>query len=114
MQRRNPAERHLARNCGRRSRACASRSKCVSRDDARRTRTLLANDGADLDDLLDRDLIDSSLTYARFEREQPELQAVADRSLGPWLSEQVGDIRILGASLPSTRHRRLPPIFRGA
>jgi hypothetical protein len=41
---------------------------------------------SDLDEL--DGLIDSSLTYARFEREQPELQLTAVE-IGPWLEEQV-------------------------
>ena len=51
---------------------------------------------ADLDEL--DNLIDSSLTYARFEREQPELQ-LSPTGFGPWLSEQVEDVRILGGKL---------------
>lgn len=54
---------------------------------------------ADLDEL--DNLIDSSLTYARFEREQPELQ-LSQTALVPWLSEQVEDIRILGGKLDIT------------
>ncbi|MCK6405005.1 MAG: ATP-binding protein [Rhodocyclaceae bacterium] len=51
---------------------------------------------ADLDEL--DNLIDSSLTYARFEREQPELQLAATE-IEPWLAEQVEDVRILAGSL---------------
>jgi signal transduction histidine kinase len=51
---------------------------------------------ADLDEL--DNLIDSSLTYARFEREQPELH-LAETDLEPWLQGQVDDIRILAGKL---------------
>jgi signal transduction histidine kinase len=51
---------------------------------------------ADLDEL--DNLIDSSLTYARFEREQPELQLAATE-LDGWLAEQVEDVRILAGKL---------------
>ena len=51
---------------------------------------------ADLDEL-DR-LIDSSLTYARFEREQPDLHLTPVELL-PWLEEEVESARILGRSL---------------
>jgi signal transduction histidine kinase len=47
---------------------------------------------SDLDEL--DGLIDSSLTYARFEREQPEPQLSAV-DLGPWLEEQVEASRLL-------------------
>lgn len=52
--------------------------------------------GDDLDEL--DNLIDSSLTYARFEREQPELN-LSLVELGPWLEEKVDSIRILSRSL---------------
>ena len=52
--------------------------------------------GDDLDEL--DNLIDSSLTYARFEREQPELN-LSLVELGPWLEEKVESIRILSRSL---------------
>ena len=51
---------------------------------------------ADLDEL--DTLIDSSLTYARFEREQPELH-LTPVELAPWLEEEVESMRILGRSL---------------
>ncbi|WP_300456524.1 ATP-binding protein [Accumulibacter sp.] len=51
---------------------------------------------ADLDEL--DSLIDSSLTYARFEREQPELQLSAVE-FGPWLAQQVAANRLLGRHL---------------
>ena len=54
---------------------------------------------ADLDEL--DNLIDSSLTYARFEREQPELHLVST-DFEVWLTEQVDDIRILAGTLGIT------------
>lgn len=54
---------------------------------------------ADLDEL--DNLIDSSLTYARFEREQPELH-LSTTDFIPWLEEQVDDIRILSGKLALT------------
>jgi len=53
----------------------------------------------DLDEL--DNLIDSSLTYARFEREQPELH-LAGTDFIPWLEEQVEDIRPLAGRLALT------------
>lgn len=53
----------------------------------------------DLDEL--DNLIDSSLTYARFEREQPELH-LATTDFTPWLQEQIDDLRILGGKLELT------------
>ena len=50
----------------------------------------------DLDEL--DNLIDSSLTYSRFEREQPELH-LTPVELAPWLEEEVESMRILGRSL---------------
>ncbi len=52
--------------------------------------------GVDLDEL--DNLIDSSLTYARFEREQPELH-LTPVELAPWLEDAVDSMRILGRSL---------------
>ena len=43
-------------------------------------------------------LIDSSLTYSRFEREQPEPHLTAIE-FAPWLEEEVESMRILGRSL---------------
>lgn len=51
---------------------------------------------ADLDEL--DSLIDSSLTYARFEREHPDLH-LTPVELAPWLEEEVESLRILGRSL---------------
>ena len=51
---------------------------------------------ADLEEL--DNLIDSSLTYARFEREQPELH-LATTDFVPWLQEQVDELRILRGQL---------------
>ena len=53
----------------------------------------------DLDEL--DNLIDSSLTYSRFEREQPELH-LTPVELAPWLEEKVESMRILSRSLELT------------
>ena len=50
----------------------------------------------DLDEL--DNLIDSSLTYSRFEREQPELH-LTPVEFAPWLDEEVESTRILGRHL---------------
>ncbi|HOL63828.1 MAG TPA: ATP-binding protein [Accumulibacter sp.] len=51
------------------------------------------------DDLDELDgLIDSSLTYTRFEREQPELQ-ISEVDIALWLAEQVDDSRLLARKL---------------
>ncbi len=50
----------------------------------------------DLDEL--DGLIDSSLTYARFEREQPELH-LSTVDIAPWIEEQVAANRLLGRNL---------------
>ena len=55
--------------------------------------------GVDLDEL--DNLIDTSLTYARFEREQPEPN-LTPVEITHWLEEQVDSIRILGRSLDLT------------
>ena len=61
----------------------------------------------DLDEL--DNLIDSSLTYARFEREQPELH-LKPIDIAPWLEEEVDSMRILGRHLEMTVDTRaLPP-----
>ena len=50
-------------------------------------------------DLIELDnLIDSSLTYARFEREQPELH-LSLTTVSPWIEAQVDGMRILGRHL---------------
>ena len=65
---------------------------------------------ADLDEL--DGLIDSSLTYARFEREQPELELSAV-SIAPWLEEQVEANRLLGRTLDlQVDVSALPPMQR--
>jgi signal transduction histidine kinase len=51
---------------------------------------------ADLDEL--DNLIDASLSYARFEREQPDLH-LTPVELAPWLEKEVESIRILGRAL---------------
>ncbi len=53
----------------------------------------------DLDEL--DNLIDSSLTYSRFEREQPELH-LTPVELAPWLEEKVDSVRILSRSIELT------------
>ena len=64
----------------------------------------------DLDEL--DGLIDSSLTYARFEREQPELHLSAV-DVAPWLAEQVEVNRLLGRKLELTVDTSaLPPMQR--
>ena len=50
----------------------------------------------DLDEL--ENLIDSSLAYSRFEREQPELR-LTPVELAPWLEDEVDSMRILGRDL---------------
>lgn len=61
---------------------------------------------ADLDEL--DSLIDSSLTYARFEREQPDLH-LTPVEFAPWLEEELEAIRILGGALElSADSSRLP------
>ncbi len=51
------------------------------------------------DDLDELDgLIDSSLTYTRFEREQPELQ-LSEVDIAQWLAERVDDSRLLARKL---------------
>ncbi|HMW57191.1 MAG TPA: ATP-binding protein [Accumulibacter sp.] len=65
---------------------------------------------ADLDEL--DGLIDSSLTYARFEREQPELDLTAVE-IAPWLEEQVEASRMLARRLElRVDHSTLPPLLR--
>lgn len=60
----------------------------------------------DLDEL--DNLIDSSLTYARFERQTPELH-LAPVELVPWLEEEVESVRILGRTLDLTVDSRNLP-----
>jgi len=62
---------------------------------AERERLAGAMEG-DLDEL--DGLIDSSLTYARFEREQPELH-LTEVEFAPWLDEQVEAVRVLARKL---------------
>ena len=50
----------------------------------------------DIDEL--ENLIDSSLAYSRFEREQPELH-LTPVELAPWLENEVDSMRILGRNL---------------
>ncbi len=65
---------------------------------------------ADLDEL--DGLIDSSLTYARFEREQPELHLTAV-AIAPWLEEQVTASRLLARTIElQVDTAALPPLLR--
>jgi signal transduction histidine kinase len=65
---------------------------------------------ADLDEL--DGLIDSSLTYARFEREQPELHLTAVE-IAPWLEEQVTASRLLARTIElEVDTAALPPLLR--
>jgi signal transduction histidine kinase len=68
-------------------------------DDRQERERLWQMMGVDLDEL--DNLIDSSLTYARFEREQPELN-LTRVEFAPWLTEKVDSIRILNRSLELT------------
>ena len=58
-----------------------------------RLQTMMSDDLDELDNL-----IDSSLTYSRFEREQPELH-LSSVEFSSWLNDSVDAIRILGRSL---------------
>lgn len=62
-------------------------------DERERVRQMMSDDLEELDNL-----IDASLTYSRFEREQPELH-LTRVDLEDWLNESVDAIRILGKSL---------------
>jgi two-component system sensor histidine kinase RstB len=72
---------------------------CSETDDQCERLRLREMMGVDLDEL--DNLIDSSLTYARFEREQPELH-LTHVELAPWIEEEVESIRILSRSLELT------------
>ena len=62
---------------------------------------------SDLDEL--DNLIDSSLAYARFEREQPEPH-LTDVVFSEWLEEEVASLRMLGRHLDlQIDHSTLPP-----
>ncbi len=75
---------------------------------AERERMAGAMEG-DLDEL--DGLIDSSLTYARFEREQPELQ-LTEVEFAPWLEEQVEAVRVLARKLDlQVDSAALPPLL---
>lgn len=84
------------------------------REDRERLWKQMAGDLDELDTL-----IDSSLTYARFERERPEVrpQPVA---IGPWIEEQIAALRPLGrhlsfqadlGTMPGTTEVDLDPRF---
>ncbi len=68
-------------------------SETGDKDERERLRQMMEVDLDELDNL-----IDSSLTYARFEREQPELNLTAV-DLATWLGEEVDSMRILSRSL---------------
>ncbi|MEF8756447.1 MAG: ATP-binding protein [Accumulibacter sp.] len=77
-------------------------------DRAERERMAGAMEG-DLDEL--DGLIDSSLTYARFEREQPELQ-LTEVEFAPWLEAQVEAVRVLARKLDlQVDSATLPPLL---
>lgn len=79
-------------------------------DDAAERERLWQMMEEDLDEL--DNLIDSSLTYARFEREQPELHLAAT-DLRAWLETQIEDIRPLAGKLAlSFDADRLPAALR--
>ena len=68
-------------------------------DDERERRRLWAMMEADLDEL--DHLIDTSLTYARFEREAPEPH-FSKVDFAEWLEDEVDNVRVLGRSLEVT------------
>lgn len=68
-------------------------------DDPRERERLWAMMEADLDEL--DHLIDTSLTYARFEREAPEPHFSSVR-IGQWLVDEVDAVRLLGRNLEVT------------
>jgi len=73
-------------------------------DERERLQTMMNDDLEELDNL-----IDASLTYSRFEREQPELH-LTSVDLAEWLNENVDGIRILGRALEiSVDCSNLPP-----
>ncbi|MEY2634056.1 MAG: hypothetical protein RIR00_2710 [Pseudomonadota bacterium] len=76
-------------------------------DEAEERERLRGMMNSDLDEL--DNLIDTSLTYARFEREAPTLQ-LSRIPLQKWLEEQVESLRILGRKLAiRTDFSALPP-----
>lgn len=88
-------------------------SEMMSETDApeerRRLSAMMENDLDELDNL-----IDSSLTYARFERETPLLNLSAV-DFAEWLADQVDNLRILGPKLELDLDlSRLPPGLRVA
>lgn len=82
----------------------------VATDDAAERERLWRAMEADLDEL--DGLIDSSLTYARLEREQPEMHLAAIE-FAPWLEEQVEAVRLLARQLDlQVDSSPLPPLLR--
>jgi two-component system sensor histidine kinase RstB len=74
-----------------------------AQEERQRLRQMMDDDLDELDSL-----IESSLTYARFEREQPELHLTAVE-LAPWLEEEIDSMRILNRALDmSLDASRLP------
>lgn len=74
------------------------------RDERERLWTMMEEDLDELDHL-----IDTSLTYARFEREAPEVHFTSIR-FADWLVEQVESVRLLGRRLKvEVDTSRLPP-----
>ncbi|MCL2524788.1 MAG: ATP-binding protein [Betaproteobacteria bacterium] len=74
------------------------------RDERERLWTMMEDDLAELDHL-----IDTSLTYARFEREAPEAHFTSVR-FADWLAEQIESVRLLGRQLAvDVDTSRLPP-----
>lgn len=68
-------------------------SETEDREERERLWTMMETDLDELDNL-----IDSSLTYARFEREAPEPH-FSSVAIAPWLEEEVESIRVLGRQL---------------
>src|SRR5574343_917035 len=71
-------------------------SETEERDERRRLWAMMEDDLDELDHL-----IDTSLTYARFEREAPEPH-FSSVDLAEWLEDEVDNVRLLGRSLEVT------------
>ena len=79
-------------------------AESAEREDRERLWHMLEDDLDELDNL-----IDSSLNYARFEREPPELN-LSLVELAPWLEEKIDSLRILNRTLDiSVDCQALPP-----
>lgn len=68
-------------------------SEAETPEERLRLNTMMENDLDELDNL-----IDASLTYARFERETPDLH-LTEVDFAEWLEDQVDSLRILGRNL---------------